>query len=97
MQNGRQKCCQLMRVMADHTKVIAILVIPWVAAFNVVDFLLQLDFSEMCIRDRYPQHLIVCFHGFGHTLGLFHLLNDKAAPFRCLFVQVSKVSMQFAG
>ena len=31
------------------------------------------------------------------ALGLFHLLNDKAAPFRCLFVQVSKVSMQFAG
>ena len=38
MQNGRQKCCQLMRVMADHTKVIAILVIPWVAAFNAVSY-----------------------------------------------------------
>ena len=49
------------------------------------------------VHGLYPQHLIVCFHGFGHTLGLFHLLNDKAAPFRCLFVQVSKVSMQFAG
>ena len=34
-----------MRVMADHAKVIAILVIPWVAAFYVVDFLLQLGFS----------------------------------------------------
>jgi hypothetical protein len=49
------------------------------------------------VHGLYPQYLIVCFHGFGHTLGLFHLLNDKAAPFRCLFVQVSKVSMQFAG
>ena len=44
--------------MADHTKVIAILVIPWVAAFNVVDFLLQLDFSG-CIICLHCQHFRV--------------------------------------
>ena len=47
-----------MRVMADHTKVIAILVIPWVTAFNVVDFLLQLDFSG-CIICLHCQHFRV--------------------------------------
>ena len=57
----------------------------------------EISECRVALHGLYPQHLIVCFHGFGHALGLFHLLNDKAAPFRCLFVQVSKVSMQFAG
>ena len=44
-----------MRVMANHAKVIAILVIPWVAAFDVIDFLLQLGFSG-CIICLHRQH-----------------------------------------
>ena len=48
LQDSRDKRRKLMGVMADHAKVIAILVIPWVAAFDVVDFLLQPSFS-VCI------------------------------------------------
>ena len=44
--------------MADHAKVIAILVIPWVAAFDVVNFLLQLGFSG-CIICLHRQHFRV--------------------------------------
>ena len=58
LQDSRENCRQLMGVMANHIQVIAILVIPWVAAFDVVDFLLQPSFS-VCIICLHRQHFRV--------------------------------------
>ena len=50
LQDGGEKRRQLMGVMPDYIEVVAVLVIPRMAAFNVVDFGLQRRFSGGVVR-----------------------------------------------
>ena len=45
----------------------------------------------------HPFQLIFSFQGFGHTLCILHLPDNKGKLLVCLFVQTGKVAAQLTG
>ena len=43
-----------------------------------------------------PQHLVFDFQPFIYAFGFCHLFNESVKPFRCLFIHIGKVTVQFA-
>ena len=63
--------------------------------YNIRIYYLYRSISDI-IHPTNPFHLIVCFELFGHALTLCHLFYKSRKHILCLFVDVCKVSIQFA-
>ena len=67
--------------------------------FLLIDNIGIYNFSCSClylIHSTNPQHRVFYFKLFGHALLVSHLLNQSKHHFRCLFVNIGKVIIQFA-
>ncbi|EDM50223.1 hypothetical protein EUBVEN_02875 [Eubacterium ventriosum ATCC 27560] len=48
------------------------------------------------VHSSNPQHRVFCFELFGYPLLASHLLDQSKHHFRCLFVNISKITVQFS-